>query len=209
MNKKMHVAIAGNIGSGKTNLAEKLAKHYSWKPEFDAVEYNPYLSDFYTDMLRWSFNIQIYFLNIRFRQIRNIQKNENSVVQDRTIYEDVEVFAKNLNENGLLNDRDYNTYLDLYNNLMPFITHPDVLIYLRSDIPLLIDRIEKRGRAYENLIRLNYIRDLNQLYEKWISTYNLSKLLIIDVDKLNFDTRSEDFSYVINQIESQIHGLFS
>ena len=209
MNKKMHVAIAGNMGSGKTTLAEKLAKHYNWKPEFDAVEYNPYLSDFYTDMLRWSFNIQIYFLNSRFRQILNIQKNENSVVQDRTIYEDVEVFAKNLNENGLLNDRDYNTYLDLYNNLMPFIKHPDLLIYLRADIPLLIDRIEKRGRAYENLIRLNYIRDLNQLYEKWISTYNLSKLLIIDVDKLNFDTRSEDFSHVINQIESQIHGLFS
>jgi len=205
----MHVAIAGNIGSGKTTLAERLAKHYNWIPEFEAVDFNPYMSDFYADMQRWSFNIQINFLNSRFKQIKNIETSDVSVIQDRTIYEDAEVFAKNLNETGMLDDRDYNTYLDLYNNLIPLIKHPDLLIYLKADISVLVGRIEKRGRAYENLIRLDYLRDLGKLYESWISTYNLSKLLVIDANKLNFDENVEDLAYVVNLIESEIHGLFS
>ena len=147
----MHVAIAGNIGSGKTTLAERLSKHYGWVPEFEAVDNNPYLSDFYADMTRWSFHIQIYFLNSRFKQIKNVKNSKVSVIQDRTIYEDAEVFAKNLNESGMLNDRDYNTYIDLYQNMMPHVNHPDLLIYLKADIPVLVGRIEKRGRAYENL----------------------------------------------------------
>ena len=205
----MHVAIAGNIGSGKTTLAERLAKHYGWKPEFEDVDFNPYLSDFYADMIRWSFHIQIYFLNSRFRQIMNVKNSKTSIIQDRTIYEDAEVFAKNLNEAGLLNDRDYNTYLDLYHNLMPHIKHPDLLIYLKADIPVLVGRIERRGRAYENLIRLDYLRDLNRLYENWINAYDHSKLLVIDANKINFDSNVEDLAQVINMVESEIHGLFS
>ena len=205
----MHVAIAGNIGSGKTTLAERLSKHYGWVPEFEAVDNNPYLSDFYADMTRWSFHIQIYFLNSRFKQIKNVKNSKVSVIQDRTIYEDAEVFAKNLNESGMLNDRDYNTYIDLYQNMMPHVNHPDLLIYLKADIPVLVGRIEKRGRAYENLIRLDYLRDLNRLYESWISSYELSKLLIIDTNKLNFDSEVEDLAHIINLVESEIHGLFS
>jgi deoxyadenosine/deoxycytidine kinase len=209
MNKKMHVAVAGNIGSGKTTLAERLVKHYGWKAEFEDVDYNPYLPDFYSDMLKWSFHIQIYFLNSRFKQIMNIKTAKVSVIQDRTIYEDAEVFAKNLNATGLLNDRDYSTYLDLYNNMMAHIRHPDLLIYLRADIPILVGRIEQRGRAYENLIRLDYLRDLNKLYESWISSYDLGKLLIVDTNKINFDSNFEDLAHVINLVESEIHGLFS
>ncbi len=205
----MYIAIAGNIGSGKTTLAEKLGKNYHWEVEYEAVEMNPYLSDFYTDMKSWAFHIQVYFLNSRFRQNQRIRKMKGSIIQDRTIYEDSQVFAKNLNENGYLNDRDYDTYLGLFESMSEFIKPPDLLIYLKADIPKLVERIHNRGRAYETLIRLEYLRDLNTLYENWIHEYSESKVLTINTNLLNFDRNVEDFAYVVNLIESEIHGLFS
>ncbi len=205
----MYIAVAGNIGSGKTTLTEKLAKHYKWQVEYEVVETNPYLADFYADMKAWSFHIQVYFLNSRFRQNQRIKKLRKGVVQDRTIYEDAFVFARNLNENGYLNDRDYDTYLGLFDSMSGFIKAPDLLIYLNADIPKLVERIHNRGRVYENLIRLEYLRDLNKLYESWISQYDESKMLSINTNALNFDKNIEDFAHVVNLIETEIHGLFS
>jgi len=205
----MYIAISGNIGSGKTTLAEKIGKYYNWEVEYEVVDTNPYLADFYADMRLWAFHTQIFFLNSRFIQNQKIQKKGKNIIQDRTIYEDAYVFAKNLNNNGFLPDREYETYIGLFNSMSEYIKPPDLLIYLKADIPKLVERIQNRGRAYENLIRLEYLRDLNTLYEDWIGQYEHSKLLVIDVNDLNFEKNVEDFSQVINHIESEIHGLFS
>jgi deoxyadenosine/deoxycytidine kinase len=205
----MYIAVAGNIGSGKTTLAEKLGKNYQWDVELEAVDTNPYLPDFYADMKSWAFHIQVYFLNSRFMQNQRIRRMNRSIIQDRTIYEDAHVFAKNLNNNGYLDDRDYDTYLGIFDSMAEFIKPPDLLIYLNADIPKLVERIHNRGRAYETLIRLEYLRDLNVLYDNWINQYTESKILRINTNNLNFDRNIEDFAYVVNLVESEVHGLFS
>ncbi|GAA5040368.1 deoxynucleoside kinase [Marivirga lumbricoides] len=209
MNKLKHIAIAGNIGAGKTTLAKKLSKHYGWHTEFEAVENNPYLVDFYKDMKMWAFHLQVYFLNSRLNQVKRIREDERTVVQDRSIYEDCYVFAKNLHQSGNMSDRDYRNYLDLFDSMSPVITPPDLLIYLRADIPKLVGQIEKRGREYEESIRIDYLKTLNQHYEEWIKQYNLGKLIIIDVNQLDYLQNVEDFALIISKIDTEMHGLFS
>jgi deoxyadenosine/deoxycytidine kinase len=204
----MHVAIAGNIGSGKTTLTEKLAKHYNWTAQFEDVEHNPYLNDFYDDMQRWSFNLQIYYLNSRFNQIQEIKQSGKKIIQDRTIYEDAHIFAPNLHSMGLMTTRDFENYFSLFNLMQSFISAPDLLIYLRASVPTLVNQIQKRGREYEETIRLDYLKRLNERYEAWISTYDKGKLLIIDTDEVNFAEKDEDLGKVINAIEAEINGLF-
>jgi len=204
----MHIAVAGNIGSGKTTLTRLLAKHYSWKPHFEDVDDNPYLNDFYEDMQRWSFNLQIYFLNSRFGQIVDIRRKGDTVIQDRTIYEDAHIFAPNLHIMGLMSTRDFNNYLNLFNLMSSLIQPPDLLIYLRGSVPTLVSQIQKRGRDYEKNIRLDYLQRLNERYEAWIETYTLGKMLIIEVDNMNFADKPEDLRMVINKIDALIHGLF-
>ncbi len=204
----MHIAVAGNIGSGKTTLTRLLAKHYGWKPHFEDVDDNPYLNDFYEDMQRWSFNLQIYFLNSRFGQIVDIRRKGDTVIQDRTIYEDAHIFAPNLHIMGLMSTRDFNNYLNLFNLMSSLIQPPDLLIYLRGSVPTLVSQIQKRGRDYEKNIRLDYLQRLNERYEAWIETYKLGKMLIIEVDNMNFADRPEDLRMVINKIDATIHGLF-
>jgi deoxyadenosine/deoxycytidine kinase len=204
----MHLAIAGNIGSGKTTLTGLLSKHYSWDAHFEDVDMNPYLNNFYEDMQRWSFNLQVYFLNSRFRQIIDIRKSGKSVIQDRTIYEDAYIFAPNLHSMGLMTTRDFENYSSLFELMNSFIQAPDLLIYLRATVPTLVNQIQKRGRDYENSIRLDYLKRLNERYEAWISTYNQGKLLIIDVDNINIPGNPEDLGMVINKIDAEIHGLF-
>jgi len=204
----MHIATAGNIGSGKTTLTELLAKHYNWKPHYEDVDDNPYLHDFYDDMQRWSFNLQIYFLNNRFKQILNIRQSDNTVIQDRTIYEDACIFAPNLHAMGLMPTRDYDTYVSMFELISSLIQPPDLIIYLRASVPTLVNQIQKRGRKYENAIRLDYLQRLNERYEAWISTYKLGKVLIIDVDSNNFSENPEDLRKVINKIDAELHGLF-
>jgi deoxyadenosine/deoxycytidine kinase len=204
----MHIAIAGNIGSGKTTLTGILAKHYNWKPNYEEVDDNPYLHDFYEDMQRWSFNLQIYFLNNRFNQILRIRKSNDTVIQDRTIYEDASIFAPNLHAMGLMPSRDFDNYSSLFGLISSLIQPPDLLIYLRASVPTLVNQIQKRGRKYENTIRLDYLSRLNERYEAWISGYNKGKLLIIDVDTLNFEDNPEDLRYVLNKIDAELHGLF-
>jgi len=204
----MHIALAGNIGAGKTTLTEILSKHYGWSPHYEDVDENPYLTDFYNDMQRWSFNLQIYFLNSRFKQIIEIRKSGKTIVQDRTIYEDAEIFAPNLHAMGLMSTRDFNNYKSLFDLMVSLIQPPDLLIYLRGSISTLVKQIEKRGRDYENSIRLDYLRQLNERYEKWIKSYSLGKLLIINVDDIDFTTNPEDLSFIIDRINAQIHGLF-
>ncbi len=204
----MHIAVAGNIGAGKTTLTELLAKHYNWIPNYEDVDDNPYLNDFYNDMQRWSFNLQIYFLNSRFKQIIDIRKSGRTTIQDRTIYEDAEIFAPNLHAMGLMSTRDFNNYKSLFLLMSGLIQPPDLLIYLRASIPTLVNQIQKRGREYENSIRIDYLRQLHDRYENWIKGYSLGKLLVINVDDLNFVTNKENLSNVINKIDAQIHGLF-
>lgn len=204
----MHIAIAGNIGAGKTTLSELLAKHYKWTPHYEDVDENPYLNDFYNDMQRWSFNLQIYFLNSRFQQIIDIRNSGKTVIQDRTIYEDAEIFAPNLHSMGLMSTRDFNNYKTLFDLMVSLIQPPDLLIYLRASIPTLVNQIQKRGREYENSIRLDYLKQLNDRYESWIKVYKMGKLLVINVDDLDFTTSPEDLSSVIDRIDAQIHGLF-
>ena len=204
----MHIAIAGNIGSGKTTLTELLAKHYNYEPHFEDVEDNPYLDDFYDDMQRWSFNLQIYFLRSRFGQITDIHQNNLNVIQDRTIYEDSNIFAPNLHAMGLMTARDFNSYMELFSLMEEHIKAPDLLIYLRASVPTLVDHIQKRGRDYENSIRIDYLRRLNERYEAWINTYDKGKMLIINVDKNNFPNDPEDLGEIINQIDSELNGLF-
>ena len=207
-NGAMHIAIAGNIGSGKTTLTGLLAKHYNWDAHYEDVDDNPYLNDFYEDMQRWSFNLQVYFLNSRLNQILNIRKSGKTVIQDRTIYEDAYIFAPNLHSMGLMSTRDFENYFTLFNLMTSLIQPPDLLIYLRATVPTLVNQIQKRGRDYENSIRLDYLKRLNERYEAWIGSYNLGNLLIIDVDNLNFKEEKEDLSNIISNIDAQIHGLF-
>lgn len=209
MTKPMHIAVSGNIGAGKTTLAEKLGKHYNWQVQLEQVEENPYLEDFYADMKRWAFHVQIHFLNSRFKQVNDVRNSAVSIVQDRTIYEDAYIFAKSLNSSGHFSERDYASYLNLFELMIRFVEPPDLLIYLRADIGKLVAQIEKRGRSFENAIRIDYLKALNQHYEEWIRSYTLGKLLIIDVNNLDFVSKVEDFSYIVNQIDLELHGLFS
>jgi deoxyadenosine/deoxycytidine kinase len=204
----MHIAVAGNIGSGKTSLTESLAKHYNWTPHYEAIDQNTYLNDFYNDMQRWSFNLQIYFLNRRFQQIIDIRKLKKTVIQDRTIYEDAEIFAPNLHSMGLMSTRDFNNYKSLFDMMASLIEPPDLIIYLRASVPTLVNQIQKRGREFEISIRLDYLKQLNERYEQWISNYKMGKLLIINVDKLDYLETPEDLSLVIDKIDAQLHGLF-
>jgi len=205
----MHIAVSGNIGSGKTTLTEKLAKHYGWKAEFEAVDNNPYLADFYEDMARWSFHLQVYFLNSRFKQIRQIQDSNLHTIQDRTIYEDAYIFAENLHSSQLMTERDYRNYRNLFDSMIAHVKAPDLLIYLRADIPKLVGQIEKRGRSYETAMRIDYLKNLNSHYETWIKGYSEGKLLIIDVNTLDFVDKPDDFAFVLEKVEREIHGLFA
>ncbi|MEQ8237772.1 MAG: deoxynucleoside kinase [Cyclobacteriaceae bacterium] len=205
----MYLAICGNIGSGKTSLAEKLGHHYGWDVLFESVENNPYLADFYGDMKTWSFHLQVYFLNTRFKQIKAVQESKKSTIQDRTIYEDAFIFAKNLAKSDLLNERDYNTYLALFDSMVEHVKAPDLLVYLKADTPKLVSQIQKRGREYENAIRLDYLKNLNEHYSEWISEYKDGKLLIIDVNNLDFVNNIGDFSLIVERIDAEVHGLFS
>lgn len=204
----MHIAIAGNIGAGKTTLTGLLSKHYGWEAHYESTDDNPYLDDFYHDMQRWSFNLQVYFLNNRFNQILDIRKMGKTVIQDRTIYEDAEIFAPNLHDMSLMSTRDFNNYRSLFELMTRLIEPPDLLIFLRASIPTLVNQIQKRGRDYENSIRLDYLKQLNQRYEAWISKYHKGKMLIINVDEINFAENAEDLSKVIDRIDAQINGLF-
>ena len=203
----MHVAIAGNIGAGKTTLTELLAKHYKWDPQYEDVVDNPYLDDFYNKMERWSFNLQVYFLNSRFRQVQQIRESGKNTIQDRTIYEDAHIFAPNLHAMGLMTNRDYENYKSLFDLMESLVKGPDLLIYLRSSIPNLVKQIHKRGREYENSISIDYLSRLNERYEGWIHDYK-GKLLVIDVDIVNFVDKPEDLGSVINKIDAEINGLF-
>ncbi len=204
----MHIAVAGNIGSGKTTLAKKLSKHFGWEPHYEKIEDNPYLISFYDDMQRWSFNLQIYFLNSRSRHILEIRKSNKTIIQDRTIYEDAYIFAPNLHDMGLMSSRDYNNYQALFELMTSFLQPPDLMIYLRASVPTLVKQIQKRGREYENSIRLDYLQKLNERYEEWIKKYKKGKLLIINVDENNFSESAEDLGEIINRINAELHGLF-
>ncbi|MAZ01428.1 MAG: deoxynucleoside kinase [Flavobacteriales bacterium] len=197
----MHIAIAGNIGSGKTTLTKKLAKHYKFTPQLEEVDDNPYLNNFYKDMQRWSFNLQIYFLNSRFKQINEIKRNKKNIIQDRTIYEDAFIFAPNLHSMGLMTTKDYENYMDIFKTLKEFITPPDLLIYLSSSVPHLVEQIQYRGRNYEDSIQVGYLNRLNERYEAWISGYQEGKLVQIDVDDMNFEKNKSDFNKIISQID--------
>ena len=204
----MHIAIAGNIGAGKTTLTKLLAKHYKWEAQLEDVVDNPYLDDFYNQMERWSFNLQVYFLNSRFRQVSLIRESGKDIIQDRTIYEDAHIFAPNLHAMGLMTNRDYENYKSLFDLMESFVEGPDLLIYLRSSISNLVSQIHKRGRDYENSISIEYLSRLNERYEAWISKYDKGNLLIIDVDPLDFVRNPEDLGLIITKIDAEIHGLF-
>ena len=203
----MHIAVAGNIGSGKTTLTKMLAAHYGWTPKFESVDFNPYLADFYEDMERWSFNLQVYFLNKRFKDVVDISRQNDVIIQDRTIYEDARIFAPNLHAMGLMSTRDFENYSDLFDLMMSLVKAPDLMIYLRSTIPNLIAQIQKRGREYEKSIRIDYITGLNERYETWIKDYK-HRLLIIDVDNIKFENRPEDFQFITDKIDAELFGLF-
>ncbi len=203
----MHIAIAGNIGCGKTTLTKMLAKHYGWKPAFETVEFNPYLEDFYADMKRWSFNLQIFFLNKRFKDVVEIGKSNDYIIQDRTIYEDARIFAPNLHDQGFMSDRDFDNYQDLFDLMMSLVKMPDLMIYIRASIPTLVAQIQKRGRAYEASMRIDYLQGLNDKYEKWISEYK-GKLLIVDGDNVKFGENPDDFRKITDQIDAELFGLF-
>ena len=203
----MHIAIAGNIGSGKTTLTRLLAKHFGWTPHFEEVDHNPYLDSFYEDMQRWSFNIQIFFLNSRFRQVIDIRNSGKDVIQDRTIYEDAMIFAPNLYSMGLMESRDFENYRSLFDLMAKFLQAPDLLIYLRASVPTLMRQIAKRNRDYEQSIRLDYLSNLNERYEEWINGYKEGKLLVIDMDKLELEN-PEDLGVIIDKIEASLNGLF-
>ena len=203
----MHIAVAGNIGSGKTTLTKMLAAHYGWTPRFESVDFNPYLADFYEDMERWSFNLQVYFLNKRFKDVVEISQQKEVIIQDRTIYEDARIFAPNLHAMGLMSSRDFENYSDLFDLMMSLVKAPDLMIYLRSSIPNLIAQIQKRGREYERSIRIDYITGLNERYEAWIKDYK-HRLLIIDVDTIKFENKPEDFQIITDKIDAELFGLF-
>ena len=204
----MHIAVTGNIGAGKTTLTTMLAKHYGWNAQFEDVDHNPYLDDFYQDMSKWSFALQMYFLGSRFRQVKEIRESGKNIIQDRTIYEDAYIFAENLNEMNLLSDRDYSNYTSLFNLMKSFVSAPDLLIYLKADISTLTKQIAKRGREYEAGISIDYLMRLNKKYEAWIDSYKEGKLLVIDVNDLDFVEKKEDFGYILERIEAELNGLF-
>lgn len=204
----MHIAVAGNIGAGKTSLTKLLSKQFKWEPHYEDVVDNPYLDDFYHQMERWSFNLQIYFLNSRFRQVLQIRESGKTIIQDRTIYEDAHIFAPNLYAMGLMTQRDYENYSTLFELMEGLVAAPDLLIYLRSSIPNLVSQIHKRGREYENTISIDYLSRLNERYEAWAHTYTKGKLLIIDVDDIDFVNNPEDLGQVMNKINAEINGLF-
>jgi deoxyadenosine/deoxycytidine kinase len=204
----MHIAVAGNIGSGKTTLTTLLANHYRWEAHYEDVDDNPYLNDFYEDMQRWSFNLQVYFLNSRFSQVLSIRQSGKTVIQDRTIYEDAHIFAPNLHSMSLMTSRDFDNYFSLFKLMSKLVQPPNLLIYLKASVPTLVNQIQKRGREYENTIRLDYLTRLNERYEEWISGYDLGKLLIIDVNNLDFQGNPKDLSKIIDRIDAEIHGLF-
>ncbi len=204
----MHIAVAGNIGSGKTTLTRLLAKHFGWEAHFEDIDTNPYLESFYEDMQRWSFNLQVFFLNSRFRQIISFRKGEKTVIQDRTIYEDARIFAPNLHAMNLMTTRDFENYMSLFELMNSFIQPPDLLIYLKATVPTLVKQIQLRGREYEESIRLDYLKSLNERYEEWISRYDRGKLLVVDVDQLDFANNPENLGSVIERINAELHGLF-
>jgi deoxyadenosine/deoxycytidine kinase len=206
--KPKHIAVAGNIGAGKTTLTELLSKHYKWIPQFEDVDHNPYLNDFYDEMPRWSFNLQIFFLNSRLNQLLEIQRGTETVIQDRTIYEDANIFAPNLHDMGLMTKRDFTNYYSFFETLKSMVQPPDLLIYLNASVPTLVAQIQKRGREYEENIRLDYLKKLNEYYNKWIGSYREGPLLIVDADKNKFAEREEDLGIIINQIDAQLYGLF-
>ena len=203
----MHIAIAGNIGSGKTTLTKLLANRYGWTPRFEPVDNNPYLEDFYHDMKRWSFNLQIYFLNKRFKEVVEISKSNDTIIQDRTIYEDACIFAPNLHDQGYMSDRDFETYSDLFNLMMSLVKKPQLMIYIRSSIPTLVRHIEKRGRDYEKSIRIDYLTGLQKRYDNWMSSYD-GEVITIDGDKIHFEENKEDFSKITDMIDASLYGLF-
>ena len=204
----MHIAIAGNIGCGKTTLTKMLAKRYGWTPRFEPVEVNPYLEDFYADMSRWSFNLQVYFLNKRFRDVVEISRSADTIIQDRTIFEDARIFAPNLHAQGYMSDRDFDNYTELFDLMMSLVGLPDLMIYIRSTIPNLIAQIEKRGRDYEQTIRIDYLTGLNKRYEEWIAQYP-GRLIIVDGDNCKFEANPHDFKQVTDMIDAELFGLFS
>jgi len=206
--KPKHVAIAGNIGAGKTTLTEMLSKHYRWIPQFEDVDHNPYLTDFYDDMPRWSFNLQIYFLHGRLNQILEIQNGTETIIQDRTIYEDANIFAPNLHEMGLMSKRDFDNYFGFFSTIKSMVQPPDLLIYLKASVPTLVSQIQKRGREYEENIRLDYLKKLNDYYTKWIENYSEGPLLVIDCDKNKFGENEEDFGEIISKVDGMLYGLF-
>jgi deoxyadenosine/deoxycytidine kinase len=208
-NQLHHIAICGNIGCGKTTLTEKLARHYGWKPLFESVDHNPYLRDFYQDMAKWAFHLQIYFLTSRFRQVNQIRESTSPTIQDRTIYEDAYIFAANLKQTGYMSARDYACYREIFDSMLEFVKPPDLLIYLKADIPKLVQQIEKRGRDFEYAIRIDYLRSLNAHYEEWIGSYQLGKLLIIDVNKVDFVDNFDDFAGIVSRIDLQTNSLFT
>ena len=203
----MHIAIAGNIGSDKTTLTKLLAARYGWTPRFEPVDNNPYLEDFYHDMNRWSFNLQVYFLNKRFKEVVEISKSTDTIIQDRTIYEDACIFAPNLHDQGYMSDRDFKNYTDLFNLMMSLVKRPQLMIYIRSSIPTLVKHIEKRGRDYEKSIRIDYLTGLQKRYDDWLSTYD-GELITIDGDKINFEDSKEDFRKITDMIDASLYGLF-
>jgi deoxyadenosine/deoxycytidine kinase len=209
MNRNLkHIAVCGNIGSGKTTLTAMLARQFGWTPMFEAVDDNPYLKDFYDDMKRWAFHVQIFFLNSRFKQMSEIAASGRTTVQDRTIYEDCYIFANNLRQSGFINERDYQSYRDIFDSMIRFVQPPDLLIYLRADIPKLVRQIEKRGRDYEYSIRLDYLRNLNEHYENWIRQYQLGKVLTIDVNNLDFVANIDDFAFIVNKVDFELNNMF-
>ena len=203
----MHIAVAGNIGSGKTTLTTMLAKRYGWIPRFEPVDNNPYLDDFYADMPRWSFNLQVYFLNKRFKEVVEISKSNEVIIQDRTIFEDAKIFAPNLHEMGMMSDRDFDNYSDLFDLMMSLVKLPDLMIYIRSTIPNIVSQIQKRGREFEKSIRIDYLQGLNQRYKDWIKTYK-GHLIIIDGDTCKFGDNMQDFQKVTDMIDAKLYGLF-
>lgn len=208
LKKPKHIAVAGNIGAGKTTLTELLSKHYKWIPQFEDVDHNPYLYDFYEDMPRWSFNLQVFFLNSRLTQLLEIQNGTETIIQDRTIYEDANIFAPNLHDMGLMDKRDFTNYYTFFETLKSMVKPPDLLIYLNASVPTLVAQIQKRGREYEENIRLDYLKKLNDFYNKWIGEYKEGPLLIVDADKNKFAENEEDLGIIINQIDAQLYGLF-
>jgi deoxyadenosine/deoxycytidine kinase len=206
--KPKHIAVAGNIGAGTTTLTELLSKHYKWIPQFEDADHNPYLNDFYEDMPRWSFNLQIHFLNGRLNQLLEIYSATETVIQDRTIYEDAHIFAPNLHDMGLMSKRDYNNYFQFFQTLKRMVQPPDLLIYLQASVPTLVGQIQKRGREYEENIRLDYLKRLNDLYNKWIGEYKEGGLLVIDIDKNKFPENEEHLGEIISRIDAQLYGLF-